>query len=37
MLLNDKDRDVREAVQAALNSMREAAGDGPSAARKSAS
>jgi hypothetical protein len=35
MLLNDKDRDVRAAVQAALDSMRE--GEGPSAARKSAS
>ena len=36
MLLNDKDRDVRGAVQAALDSMRNTA-DGPSAARKSAS
>jgi hypothetical protein len=36
-LLNDKERDVREAVKAALDSMRERAGDGPSAARKSAS
>jgi hypothetical protein len=35
MLLNDKDRDVRAAVQAALDSMRER--EGPSAARKSAS
>ena len=35
MLLNDKDRDVRAAVQAALDSIRE--GEGPSAARKSAS
>jgi HEAT repeat protein len=36
MLLNDKDRDVRAAVQAALDSIRNA-GEGPSAARKSAS
>lgn len=37
MLLNDKDREVRAAVQTALDSMRGTAGEGPSAARKSAS
>jgi HEAT repeat protein len=35
MLLNDKDREVREAVTAALESMRPASGEGPSAARRS--
>jgi HEAT repeat protein len=37
MLLNDKDREVRAAVQTALDSMRGTAGEGPSAARQSAS
>jgi HEAT repeat protein len=36
MLLNDKDREVRAAVTAALESMRTGRGEGPSAARRSA-
>jgi HEAT repeat protein len=36
MLLNDKDREVRAAVTAALESLRTAGGEGPSAARRSA-
>jgi HEAT repeat protein len=36
MLLNDKDREVREAVKAALDALRQGSGEGPSAARRSA-
>jgi HEAT repeat protein len=36
MLANDKDRDVRAAVTAALESIRQERGEGPSAARRSA-
>jgi HEAT repeat protein len=36
MLLNDKDREVREAVKAALDTIRQGSGEGPSAARRSA-
>jgi HEAT repeat protein len=36
MLVNDKDRAVREAVAAALDSMQTASADGPSPARRSA-
>src|SRR3712207_8834830 len=37
MLLNDRDREVRLAVAAALEAIRRANGDGPSATRRSAS
>lgn len=37
MLLNDKDREVRDAVKAALDALRQSTGEGPSAARRSAS
>jgi len=36
MLLNDKDREVRQAVAAALEAIRRAKGDGPSATRRTA-
>src|SRR5688500_4402193 len=35
-LLNDRDRDVREAVKAALDALQQGTGEGPSAARRSA-
>jgi HEAT repeat protein len=36
MMLNDKDREVRDAVKTALDALRQSAGEGPSA-RRSAS
>lgn len=36
MMLNDKDREVREAVKATLDTLQQATGEGPSAARRTA-